>query len=279
MSGGGGGTERYARRLLRQVQALEVPTLPNPDVAPPSRIAFARAAGFELDAWQQEAVTSTSRKLLFLCSRQSGKSTTSGLLAGYEACFTPNALILMLAPSLRQSGELFRSCLRMLQAIDPDELAVPAIVNESALRLELENGSRIIALPGSEATTRGYAAATLVIVDEAARVPDALIAAVRPTLATTNGRLVALSTPYGKRGWFYLEWTSGTGWDRSQVQAKDCPRISAEFLADELRSLGPRVFVQEYECEFFEADTAAFSTSLIERAVTSDVTPLWGRAA
>jgi hypothetical protein len=74
---------------------------------------------------------------------------------------------------------------------------------ESALRLELENHSRIISLPGQEQTVRGYAGVSLLIVDEAARVPDDLYFAVRPMLAVSNGRLIALSTPFGKRGWFY----------------------------------------------------------------------------
>jgi hypothetical protein len=150
---------------------------------------------------------------------------------------------------------------------------------ESALRVELENGARIIALPGSEATTRGYSAATLVIIDEASRVSDALITAIRPTLATTNGRIVALSTPAGRRGWFYLEATSGTGWEKTTITAADCPRISQVFLADEARSLGPHQFEQEYNCVFYDDDTQAFSSDLIERALVDDVEPLWVLAA
>ena len=53
---------------------------------------------------------------------------------------------------------------------------------------------------------RGYAAADLVIIDEAARVEDDLISAFRPMLATSNGRLIALTTPAGKRGWFFDAW-------------------------------------------------------------------------
>lgn len=272
---GGGGVERLARRMLREARELDVPTLPDRDVEPPSRVALAEAAGIIPDPWQRVALESTARKLMFNCCRQSGKSTTAALLAVHEAAFTPGALALMLAPSLRQSGELFRTCLQLMKRAD---VPLPAIVMESALRLELENGSRIIALPGSESTTRGYAAATLVIIDEASRVPDALIAAVRPSLATTNGRLVALSTPAGKRGWYYLEWMNGEGWERSRVVATECARISAEFLADELRSLGPRLYDQEYCCEFFDPDSAVFSSELIERALCANLTPLWSAA-
>ena len=259
--------------MLGEAQALAVPVVADPDVVAISPLELARAAGIEPDAWQRTALESTSRKLLMLCARQSGKSTVAALRAVHECCFTPGALVLMLAPSMRQSGELFRTCLGILKRLEG--VTVPATVMESTLRLELDNGSRIIALPGSESTTRGYGAASMVILDEAARVPDALIAAARPSLAVTNGRLIALSTPAGKRGWYFLEWVNGEGWERSRVLASECPRIAPEFLADELRSLGPRVFAQEYECEFFDPDTAAFSSELIEAALVADIEPLW----
>ena len=76
----------------------------------------------------------------------------------------------------------------------------------SVLKAELANGSRIVALPGNERTVRGYAAADLIIIDEANRVEDDLISAVRPMMATSQGRLIALTTPAGKRGWFYESW-------------------------------------------------------------------------
>jgi hypothetical protein len=56
-------------------------------------------------------------------------------------------------------------------------------------------------------------------VDEASRVPDELYFAVRPMLAVSGGALMMLTTPYGKRGIFYEEWTSGHGWARYEVPA------------------------------------------------------------
>ena len=69
------------------------------------------------------------------------------------------------------------------------------VVAESALRLELANGSRVVSLPGDEKNIRGYSGVTLLVIDEAARVADELYYAVRPMLAVSQGRLVALSTP------------------------------------------------------------------------------------
>lgn len=87
-------------------------------------------------------------------------------------------------------------------------------------------------------TIRGYSRAKAVIVDEASRVDNALFAAVRPMLATTQGRFVALTTPYGKRGWSYEMWGQGEGWERTKVTADQCPRIDPAWLADERRLIG-----------------------------------------
>ncbi len=162
--------------------------------------------------------------------------------------------------------------MQTLRSLQP----APELSLESATRLELANGSRIVALPGSESTTRGYSAPRLILVDEASRVDDDLYAALRPMLATSNGRLIALSTPWGRRGWWFNAWEhGGDTWQRFRVPATECPRISAEFLAEELRELGPMRFASEYECQFVDTDEQFFPSALIERALSDEVAPLW----
>jgi hypothetical protein len=155
-----------------------------------------------------------------------------------------------------------------------------APAEESALRIELKNGSRIIALPGkSDANIRGYSGVNLLIVDEAARVPDDLYFAIRPMLAVSGGRMVMLSTPYGKRGVFHTEYeTGGNSWQRVKVTAYDCPRISPAFLAEEKAALGDYYFSQEYLCEFRETTDQVFSYDLVMAAMSGDVKPLFGPA-
>jgi hypothetical protein len=229
--------------------------------------------GMTPDGWQRELLTEIPDRALLNCCRQSGKSTTAAILALHVALFEPHALILVISPSLRQSGELFRKVSGFYHALGED---AEQSTMESALRLEMKSGSRIISLPASEGTIRGYSSATLVIVDEGARVSDELMAAVRPTLATTRGKLVAMSTPWGRRGWFWKEWEhGGEQWRRFTLRAEDCQRISKEFLDEERRSLGPFLFQQEYECEFLDAETSIFSSALIEAALSDEVAPLW----
>ena len=101
-------------------------------------------------------------------------------------------------------------------------------------------------------STQPYAGAKLIVLDEAARIDDALIAALRPMMATVDGSLIMLTTPAGKRGEFYRAWTEGEGWTRVRVPASQCPRLSKEFLDEEKRELGPQMYRQEYELEFVE---------------------------
>jgi hypothetical protein len=209
--------------------------------------------------------------MLLLCSRQAGKSTTAAALALKTALLEPGSLTLLLSPVQRQSSELFRKVLDLYRALDRP---VPIVV-ESALRLELASGSRIVALPGVEETIRGFSSVRLVIIDEASRVPDPLYFSVRPMLAVSHGRLIALSTPFGQRGWFYEEWEHGEGWERTRITALQCPRISQDFLREEERVLGPRWFAQEYFCSFEESSDAVFGADDIRRAMDDTEEPLF----
>jgi len=231
--------------------------------------------GLQLDGWQAALLRSDARHMLLLCARQCGKSTVTGLLAIVTAITKSGALILILAPSQRQAGELFRTVLRFLKQIE----GAPEIVAESALRCELSNKSRIVALPSEESNVRGFAAVDLVIMDEAARCTDELYQAVRPMLAATpgGGRMILLSSPAGRRGFFFNTYNdAGNDWHKVRVSAAECPRISPEWLAAELKELGLKKFESEYGLVFHDADEAMFSTEMIDRAFTADVRPLWG---
>src|SRR5215203_5005806 len=236
------------------------------------RVSFAKRLGLMPDPWQEELLRSAPERVLLNCCRQSGKSTMTAVIALHRALYHPRSLILCLAPALRQSQELFGKVLASYRALDRP---VPART-ERKLSLELENGSRIVTLPGTDRTIRGFSGAALLVVDEASRVADELYFAVRPMLAVSGGSLMMLSTPHGKRGVFFEEWTGGLGWERYEVPASQSPRISEEFLEQERASLPPFIFRQEYECSFEETEDQVFTTDMIDRAVTDEVQPLFG---
>ncbi len=227
------------------------------------RVAFAEKLGIVPDGWQEDFLRSSADRVLLNCSRQSGKSTMSAVIALHRALYHPGSLVLCLAPALRQSQELFGKIAGFYRDLGRP---VPP-QGERKLSLELENGSRIITLPGSEKTIRGFSGASVLLVDEASRVDDELYFAIRPMLAVSGGALIVLSTPYGQRGIFYEEWTHGDSreWQRFRVSADRVPRISPEFLREERRALGSRWFEQEYMCVFGELEGAVFSRDAIER--------------
>ena len=230
---------------------------------------FARSVAFEPDEWQADALRSEVPRQLYNASRQSGKSTVAAVLAVHTALYEPGSLALLLSPTLRQSQELFKKCLTIYR--DAGRPVAPE--SETALTLTLKSGSRIVSLPGKEGTVRGYSGVRLLVIDEAARVADELYASVRPMLAVSAGRLVALSTPFGTRGWWYEAWRGGEAWERYEVPATNVPRINPTFLEEERRTLGEWWFEQEYMCQFLDAETQAFRREDIERTFDEEVEP------
>jgi hypothetical protein len=198
----------------------------------------------------------------------------AGVVALHKALTVPNSLVLILAPAERQAKELFSKVAEAYRALGH---IVPA---ESYRKMgaELANGSRIEALPGTEKTIRGFSGVDLLLVDEASRVTDELYYAVRPMLAVSGGRLMMLSTPYGKRGVYFEEWSGGEEWERYEVPASRCPRIPASFLEEERRALPAWIYRQEYECSFEETEDQVFSHELVSAAITDEVTPLFSEA-
>ena len=237
-------------------------------------VLLAHDCGIVCDPWQAGSSAATAKADAPAVQSASGQEPVSALLALHTALYVPNALVLLVSPSLRQSSELFRTVMGFHAKLKD----APRLEMESTLRAEFGNGSRIISLPGSEKTTRGYSKATLVVVDEAARVEDALMASLRPMLATSKGggKMVLLSTPFGKRGAFYEYWSSGgEDWHRVEVPASSCPRISQEFLDEEMRQLGAQKFSEEYGLQWLDPTESVFPEAIISAAFTPEVTPLW----
>lgn len=208
------------------------------------------ACGMSPDPWQRELLCTDAGRVLLNCSRQSGKSTAVAALVLHTALIQPRSLTLVVSPSLRQSVELFRKVEQCHSALgSPSQPR-----SHTGTGLELANRSRVLCLPGREETIRSFSGVALLVIDEAARVPDDLYRSVRPMLAVSGGRLVALSTPFGRRGFFWREWarenTPGDPWRRFRVTWRDCPRIAPGFIEEERHSLGDSWVRQEYECSF-----------------------------
>jgi hypothetical protein len=259
-----------AKEIRRFTQALAASM--GADVRiPEDPVEFARKVGIVPDEWQERALRSEHPRLLLNCSRQSGKSRIAATKAAHRALRVPGSLVLIIGPSERQARETFAEAARAYTRLGE---TVPAD-SYRKLGVELRNGSRIEALPGTEKTVRGFSSVDLLIVDEAARVDDELYFAVRPMLAVSGGRLMMLSTPYGRRGAFFEGWENGGDeWERYEIPASKCPRISEEFLEGERRTMPEWVYRQEFCCEFAETDDQVFTYAMVYGAVDEGVEPL-----
>lgn len=244
-------------------------------------VAFSRDIGIDPDDWQGELMRCTAKRILLNCSRQSGKSTTAGTLSMHIAIYQDGAQTAILAPGMRQGRELYRKVhWAYVRAGRPLKART-----ETQFELELVNDSRVIVLPGTEATARGLSGIDYLLIEEASRVPDEAYFAVRPMIATKpHAKVIIMSTPFGTRGFYHAEYRriieskmdilfdgKNDRWEYFEIPASKCPRITEEFLEEEKATMGEFWFNQEYLCQFMDAETAAFRSSDIERIVSQDI--------
>ena len=232
-----------------------------------------RIAGLTLDPWQRDVLLSAAPRLLLNATRQSGKSTVAALKAAWTVL--QGGLAVVVSPSLRQSGFLFRKLARHLVASDA------AFRRETMTEVELVSGGLAVSLPGDRpAMLRGLSlrhdGPAVLIVDEASRVRDELWATISPMLAAAPAaQQILLSTPAGASGEFHRAWSSGEDWERVQITADQCPRISAEHLAAERIRLGDALYRQEYFGAFVSAPGSVFDAEVLRTcsAITPRMSP------
>lgn len=221
------------------------------------------------DPWQRsllrDAVT-LRRDCIVLASRQSGKTTTISLvsyLRGAEGGF-----VLIVAPGDRQAMEFLDRIKSHHKRLNLAQLTV-----DTMHELRFSNGGRILAVPNNEKTIRIYSAVSLLVLEEASRVPDRLYGTVRPMLAVSKGQTILISTPFGQRGFFWQEWQRDKSkWAKHRVPWSMCPRITPEFIEEERAQHGEHWVAQEYELCFNPVTGAFFNIEDFQACVDLDLT-------
>lgn len=207
-----------------------------------AREMFREATGEEPLAWQEDYLAET-RDALVLKGRQIGASTSAGVIATRKAKYWPRSLSVIVSPSQQQSNEVRERAKRGILRLGL------RLLKDNATMLQLENGSRILSLPGSAKSARGWTA-DLLVLDEAAFIEDETFLAARATVAT-GGRTIVQSTPMGPFGNFFELWDGGDPrWARFRVRTDEVPTVDPAFLAREKAQLTPEKYAQEYEAEF-----------------------------
>jgi hypothetical protein len=256
----------FEKRITRAVRAVKrAPAAIDP-------VEFARTRlKFEPDEVQCEILRSTARRGILNCTRQWGKTTVSAAKAIFRAFTESGSLIVVASPGERQSGIWMQRAAEMLGRLGIAKRGD----GYNRLSLALPNGSRIVGLPDAEEKVRGFAGLSMLVIDEAAPVSEEMYTSVWPMLAVSGGDFWMMSTPYGKRGFFYEEWEhGGDKWMRVRVPATGCKRIPKEFLEEQRSIHSVDKFRQEYLCEFVGKGIGAFDRDLIEEALSDEVEPL-----
>jgi hypothetical protein len=220
--------------------------------------------GVEPVAWQTEFLRAPQgSSILALTARQVGKTTTAAWAMAHTAYFVPNSLSVVACPSHRQSAEVVRR-------VKGNQVTAGAkLKSDNVYGLELENGSRVLALPGSDDSIRGLTVDGWIIADEAARLTSDLIAAVRPMRARQpKARLAMLSTAWSRTDPFWTAWSSeGPSWIRLQATSDiDATPFADGFLEQERQALGEDDFKREYLGIPAGSHTSPFTWEMYEQA-------------
>jgi hypothetical protein len=221
---------------------------------------------FELDEWQKK-VLDTKGNIALRSGRQVGKSTAISILAGDFAAMNENKVVMIIAAVERQAYLLFEKCLYYMEK-KHRRMILQGSERPTKTEIRLSNGSKLYCLP-SGLTGYGIRGFTidLLIADEAAFIPDEVFNAVTPAMAARKGaRMVLLSTPFGRKGYFANAFNDPT-FTTFHVSSEECPRISKEFLAQEKARLSKLVYMQEYMGEFVDELLQWFPDELIKKCM------------
>ncbi len=238
---------------------------------------FLRATGDYPLAWQEDYLLySSTHDGCVLKGRQVGASTSAGVIAIRTARYVAGAFCAIVSPSQKQSTEVKERAKQGVLRLGDH------LIKDNSSELGFANGSRIISLPGTAKSVRGWSC-DLLVIDEAAFLDEETYLAARATVAT-GGRVIVQSTPNGPYGPFYDAWeAAGTdpAWKRYRVSSEEVPTIKKEFLARERSVLGKDEYAQEYLGIFTNPGLGLIDpdrlTKLTLKPEASGAPDIWGK--
>lgn len=173
---------------------------------------------------------------LFLTGRRSGKSRTAaiigvyeGVLAGRQAKLSKgeHGVVPVVSPTKSQS----RVVRDYMRAICQTPLIAQEVATETRDGIELKDGTRIECLAGDWRTVRNFTCLCCVL-DEAAfmgyseeskvKSDTELVRALKPSLATSGGKMIIISSPYAMKGYCYQQYQKCFGNDRARTLVWNC---------------------------------------------------------
>jgi len=223
-------------------------------------------------------------EVVCITGRQSGKSRVAATLSAFEAALAPpvrdgEEYVLLVAQDLR--GAIRVAYSYVCSAFEGAEAMRNLVTGRTQDTLSLANGLRLGCYPCRPSSLRGLRA-RVVLLDELAYYRSSegyatdteMLRAARPCLATTGGKLVILSSPYGQSGCLWDLHRKHHGRDDSPVLVWQAdaptmnPTLPADYLA-RMREDDPEAYRSEVLGEF----RAGLSTLLDPEAIGACVVP------
>ncbi len=236
--------------------------------------------GIEPTYYQKEFMDHPAERKAFVAGRQVGKSRVASWMALHFAVTHPNTTTLVTADALRQSSELFQT---IQGEIGESEMSdeMWGIERQTQTIMEFDNGSRIMCVPTGRSGNkiRGFTA-DMVIVDEAAFIEDHIFEDVlEPMMFVSDGKMVLISTPFGKSGYFYQKATDPNWYSTYEerdgemrgISSYDNPHASEEKIDDFMSGKTQVTIDQEVYGRFTEDANSFFSQDLVKSCVDSNV--------
>ena len=265
------------QRLDEKLEQIKATQRGAADWAPDPVEFCVQSLGFQPTSYQEKLLHDQSQFIVARWCRQSGKTHCVAVLLLWLCLRNPGFSVLVLAPSIRQSKIIIRKITGFLS-----KLPKYAALRPYKTKIEFYNGSRIQAFPNSPETIRGEPGVGFVYFDEFSYIREdkELYQAAIFTLATTNGRFLATSTPGSRDSLFYLMCTDDENYgnvSRHHVSFRDAlepngplkPEI-LEKLREQL-SADPWRWRREMEAEFADDEDAWLSFELIKQCVDENL--------
>ena len=220
-------------------------------------------------AWQEKfLLAERGASIVALTARQVGKTTAAACGMAHSAIFMPGSLSVVACPTQNQSAEALRKVRDMVLKAGAE------LTTENIYKLELANGSRVWALPGTEESIRGLTVDAWIVADEAARLDPAIMAALHPMRTQRpNARFAMLSTAWSRTDPFWTVWASDDpSWTHIQATVDVEPNLIApDALERAKRQLSEDDFKREYLGIPAGSQVSPFIFDLYERATQTPV--------
>jgi phage FluMu gp28-like protein len=208
---------------------------------------------------QKKILECDRRFIVVMCGRRFGKSELSQILSISEAI--KGGQVAYITPTYKLAKVFFEKLTE----------AIPFKNNISNLKIYFPNNGSIEFFTGERLDNLRGRKFHLVIIDEAAFIPDLESGwqnSIRPTLTDYQGKAVFLSTPRGKNFFYSMFMKQGEAdWQSFKFSTYDNPYINTREIDEAKLQLPQVVFEQEYLANPAENSANPFGNAFIQNCI------------